>query len=111
MLLDQDYFRFKYDSLSFSLYGEMFLACRELARIFGLEDYVTSLKLGIVMDLYYYIIQFARDNNFNKEKTSTLFSIVKKIHEICTGRLACSRHMHRLIVYLGIHKRVLHVAE
>ena len=92
MLLDKYYFRF--DSLSLSLYDATFLACRELARIFGLEEYVTSLKPGIVMDLYYYVIQFARDNNFNKEKTSTLFSIVKKIHEICTGRLECLLRIH-----------------
>ena len=37
------------------------------------------------MDLYYYTLQFARDNTFNREKTSVFFSIMKKMHEVCIG--------------------------
>ncbi|XP_060569561.1 cilia- and flagella-associated protein 119-like isoform X3 [Ruditapes philippinarum] len=54
-----------------------------LADIFHLDDHKTSLKTGIVMDLYYYTLQFARENKFTKEQTSAFFSIVKKTHEIC----------------------------
>ncbi|XP_050408007.1 cilia- and flagella-associated protein 119 isoform X2 [Patella vulgata] len=54
-----------------------------LADLFELEDYKENLKSGITVDLYYYTIQFARENNFTKEKTSTLFSIIKKTHEVC----------------------------
>ncbi|KAL3856756.1 hypothetical protein ACJMK2_011477 [Sinanodonta woodiana] len=54
-----------------------------LADIFHLDDYKENLKTGIVMDLYYYTLQFARDNAFSKEQTSTLFSIIKKTHEVC----------------------------
>ncbi|KAL5016133.1 hypothetical protein ScPMuIL_005722 [Solemya velum] len=54
-----------------------------LADIFHLDDHRENLKSGIVIDLYFYTLQFARDNNFNKEKTSTFFSIIKKIHEVC----------------------------
>ena len=58
-----------------------------LANIFNLEDYDEDLKSGIVVDLYYYTIQFARDNDFTKEQTSALFSIVKKTHEVCIGNI------------------------
>ncbi|XP_052266000.1 cilia- and flagella-associated protein 119-like isoform X3 [Dreissena polymorpha] len=55
-----------------------------LADIFHLDDHKTSLKTGIVMDLYYYTLQFAREHKFTKEQTSAFFSIVKKTHEVCT---------------------------
>lgn len=58
---------------------------RVLADIFHLDDHKTSLKTGIVMDLYYYTLQFARENSFTKEQTSAFFSIVKKTHEVCIG--------------------------
>ncbi|XP_052801240.1 cilia- and flagella-associated protein 119-like isoform X2 [Mya arenaria] len=54
-----------------------------LADVFHLDDHKTSLKTGIIMDLYYYTLQFARDNKFSKEQTSAFFSIVKKTHEVC----------------------------
>ncbi|KAK3084051.1 hypothetical protein FSP39_007373 [Pinctada imbricata] len=54
-----------------------------LADIFSLDDHKENLKSGIVMDLFYYTLQFARDSNFTKEKTSAFFSIVKKTHEVC----------------------------
>jgi len=60
--------------------------CRVLADIFHLDDHKTSLKTGIIMDLYYYTLQFARENKFSKEQTSAFFSIVKKTHEICIGK-------------------------
>ncbi|KAK7089016.1 cilia- and flagella-associated protein 119-like isoform X2 [Littorina saxatilis] len=53
-----------------------------LADIFHLDMWREDPKQAIVMDLYYYTIQFARDNNFNREKTSTFFSIMKKTHEV-----------------------------
>ncbi|XP_052075304.1 cilia- and flagella-associated protein 119-like isoform X1 [Mytilus californianus] len=54
-----------------------------LADIFHLDDFRTNIKTGIVMDLYFYTIMFARENNFNREKMSAVFSIVKKTHEVC----------------------------
>eukprot|EP00105_Crassostrea_gigas_P019784 XP_011438393.1 PREDICTED: coiled-coil domain-containing protein 189-like [Crassostrea gigas] len=54
-----------------------------LADVFNLDDHKDNLKTGIVMDLYFYTLQFARDNNFTKEKTSAFFSIIKKTHEVC----------------------------
>ncbi|XP_071093016.1 cilia- and flagella-associated protein 119-like [Haliotis cracherodii] len=54
-----------------------------LSDIFGLSDHRENLKSGIIMDLYYYTLQFARDNGFNREKTSAFFSIIKKTHEVC----------------------------
>lgn len=60
--------------------------CRVLADVFNLDDHKDNLKTGIVMDLFFYTLQFARDNNFTKEKTSAFFSIVKKTHEVCIGK-------------------------
>ncbi|KAL4223699.1 hypothetical protein ACF0H5_017167 [Mactra antiquata] len=54
-----------------------------LSDIFHLDDHKSNLKTGIVMDLYYYTLQFARENKFTKEQTSAFFSIVKKTHEVC----------------------------
>ncbi|ESO95303.1 hypothetical protein LOTGIDRAFT_214955 [Lottia gigantea] len=54
-----------------------------LANIFGIEDYKENLKSGVTIDLYYYTLQFARENGFNKEKLSAVFSIIKKTHEVC----------------------------
>jgi len=55
-----------------------------LAEIFTLDNYRDNLKLGIVMDLYFNTIMFARKLSFTPEKTSTFFSIVKKTFETCT---------------------------
>lgn len=57
----------------------------ELARMFNLTDWRENSKSAILLDLYLYSIQFARDNKFNREQTSVFFSIVKKVHEVCTG--------------------------
>ncbi|XP_076434959.1 cilia- and flagella-associated protein 119-like isoform X2 [Babylonia areolata] len=53
-----------------------------LADIFHLDAWREDPKQAIIMDLYYYTLQFARDNNFSREKTSTFFSIMKKTHEV-----------------------------
>ena len=60
---------------------------RVLSDIFHLDDHKTNLKTGIMMDLYYYTLQFARENSFTKEQTSAFFSIVKKTHEVCIGKI------------------------
>ena len=39
----------------------------------------------MLIDLYYYTIQFCRENNFTQEQTSALFSIIKKTHGVCIG--------------------------
>ncbi|KAJ8312902.1 hypothetical protein KUTeg_010275 [Tegillarca granosa] len=54
-----------------------------MADIFHLDDHKENLKSGIVMDLYFYTLEFAKDNNFSKEKISAFFSIIKKTHEVC----------------------------
>ena len=61
----------------------------ELARIFLLDDFRENLKNGVLVDLYYYTIQFARDHKFKKEQASAFFSLVKRTHEVCTGEKAC----------------------
>ncbi|KAK6968610.1 coiled-coil domain-containing protein isoform X1 [Biomphalaria glabrata] len=54
-----------------------------LADIFYLDNWKENSKAGIVLDLYYHTLQFARDKNFSKEKTSTFFSIIKEIFQVC----------------------------
>lgn len=58
----------------------------ELADILHIE--VTDgdsndMKNAILLDLYYYTINFCRQLEFSKEQTSAFFSIVKKTHEVC----------------------------
>jgi len=60
--------------------------CRELARIFKIDDHLDNHASAVLLDLYYYTLQFARDNQFTKEQTSAFFSIVKKTHEACVGQ-------------------------
>jgi len=38
----------------------------------------------VLLDLYFYSLQFARQQAFNKEQTSAFFSIVKNTHTVCT---------------------------
>ena len=66
----------------------------ELCQLFNLEDYRENMKNAVLLDLYYYTLQFARDNHFSKEQTSAFFSIVKQTHEMAIG--TC-----RLNVYFG----------
>jgi len=54
-----------------------------LADIFMLDNYKDNIKIGIIMDLYYYTLQYARQMTFTPEKTSAFFSIVKKVFEVC----------------------------
>lgn len=63
----------------------IWLVARVLADIFHLDSWQEDPRQAIVMDLYYYTLQFAQDNNFNREKTSTFFSIIKNIHSACVG--------------------------
>lgn len=74
-----------------------------LANIFKVEDYKDNLKNGILVDLFYYCIQFSRDNSFSKEQTSAFFSIVKKTHEVCVetpfGNVEnCFRYFKELVL-------------
>ena len=41
------------------------------------------MKDEIILDLYYYTIQFCIDNDFSKEQISAFFSIIKRTHAIC----------------------------
>jgi len=66
--------------------------CRELGRIFGIVDSEDHHLNEILLDLYFYTIQFARDNNFTRDQTSAFFSIVKKTHEACVGLSALPCH-------------------
>lgn len=54
--------------------------------MFDITDHEKNHLSAILLDLYYYTLQFARDNQFSKEQTSALFSIVKRTHEACVGQ-------------------------
>ncbi|XP_036362551.1 uncharacterized protein LOC115216215 isoform X3 [Octopus sinensis] len=54
-----------------------------LAEIFNLTN-VEDLREAILLSLYTYTLQYARDEDFTIEKLSAYFSIVKDSHEYCT---------------------------
>ncbi|XP_002731341.1 cilia- and flagella-associated protein 119-like [Saccoglossus kowalevskii] len=53
-----------------------------LCEIFGLDDYSQNPRSAILVDLYFFTIQYARENGFSKEQTAAFFSIVRKTHEM-----------------------------
>jgi len=54
-----------------------------IAEMFDLKDYESNLRSAVLLDLYFYTIQFAKDNDFSKEQISASFSIVKRTFEVC----------------------------
>ncbi|CAG5115840.1 unnamed protein product, partial [Candidula unifasciata] len=54
-----------------------------LADIFMLDDHRTDSRSAIVMDLFFYTLQFAKREQFSRDKTSAFFSIIKRIFEMC----------------------------
>ena len=52
-----------------------------LASIFNLETFKDNKQETVLIDLYYYTLQFSRKSNFTSEQTSALFSVIKSIHE------------------------------
>ncbi|XP_046843434.1 coiled-coil domain-containing protein 189-like [Xenia sp. Carnegie-2017] len=55
---------------------------KTLAEMFSLKNYKDDLKSAILLDLYFYTIQFALKNGFNDEQTSGFFSMIKSVHEM-----------------------------
>jgi len=51
-----------------------------LQKKFNLQIKDGDIKEKIILDLYYHLIVFAKENNFNEEQTSAFFSIVKRTH-------------------------------
>mmetsp|Transcript_43279 Transcript_43279/g.67793 ORF Transcript_43279/g.67793 Transcript_43279/m.67793 type:complete len:171 (-) Transcript_43279:444-956(-) len=56
-----------------------------IAKKFELSDYETNARSTITVDLYLWILSFARDAGFNEEKTSAAFTILKQTHEYATA--------------------------
>ncbi|XP_065830548.1 cilia- and flagella-associated protein 119-like [Oscarella lobularis] len=54
-----------------------------IADIFDLKSFDDDLKSEIVVDLYFYALQFAEEMKFSREQTSAFFSIVKATHHKC----------------------------
>ncbi|XP_036362846.1 coiled-coil domain-containing protein 189-like [Octopus sinensis] len=54
-----------------------------LAEIFDLTNYEEDLQEEILLHLYVYAIQYARDKEFSTRQLSVYFSIVKDVHEFC----------------------------
>ncbi|XP_068747535.1 cilia- and flagella-associated protein 119-like isoform X1 [Montipora capricornis] len=53
-----------------------------LADILHLNEWKEDLRQGILVDLYFYTLQFAKDNGFTSEQMSAWFSIIKSVHEM-----------------------------
>ena len=52
-----------------------------------LDLHENNSQSGILLDMYYHLIQFCRASKFEYDKTSVAFAILKKVHEaaISTG--------------------------
>ncbi|ETE66452.1 Coiled-coil domain-containing protein C16orf93-like protein [Ophiophagus hannah] len=59
---------------------------RVLSDLFDLKDFESNPRSAILLDLYFYTIQFSREQSFNREQTAAFFSIVKDVHEACVGK-------------------------
>ncbi|XP_078362176.1 cilia- and flagella-associated protein 119-like [Oculina patagonica] len=53
-----------------------------LADILHLKDWKDDPRQGILVDLYFYTLQFGKDNGFTTEQMSAWFSIIKSVHEM-----------------------------
>ncbi|XP_067389109.1 cilia- and flagella-associated protein 119 isoform X1 [Emydura macquarii macquarii] len=54
-----------------------------LAELFQLQGWESDPRAGILLDLYFYTVQFSREHSFNQEQSSAFFAIVKDTHEAC----------------------------
>uniref|UniRef100_A0ACB8EVP3 Uncharacterized protein n=1 Tax=Sphaerodactylus townsendi TaxID=933632 RepID=A0ACB8EVP3_9SAUR len=54
-----------------------------LSELLSLQDFPSNPRSAILLDLYFYCIQFCLKQGFNREQTSAFFSIVKDTHEAC----------------------------
>ena len=61
---------------------------KRVADILDFSDYNEDQRSGIIVDLLYFTLLFARDNDFNKEQTSALISIMQRLHEKATESLS-----------------------
>ncbi|XP_007069717.2 coiled-coil domain-containing protein 189 isoform X5 [Chelonia mydas] len=56
---------------------------RVLAELFQLQGWESDPRAAILLDLYFYTVQFSREHSFNREQSSAFFAIVKDTHEAC----------------------------
>ncbi|KAH1170764.1 coiled-coil domain-containing protein 189 isoform X1 [Mauremys mutica] len=56
---------------------------RVLAELFQLQSWESDPRAAILLDLYFYTVQFSREHNFTREQSSAFFAIVKDTHEAC----------------------------
>ncbi|XP_006000927.1 coiled-coil domain-containing protein 189 isoform X2 [Latimeria chalumnae] len=54
-----------------------------LGGLLGLENYASDPRVEILLDVYFHAVLFAREHGFNQEQTSTLVSIIKRVHGAC----------------------------
>jgi len=82
----------------------------KLAPFLGVSQYQpTDKRLLIELDLYYYLIQFAKTNGFNFDQISTLFSIVKIIHKMtistpCDNFKETLDHFYELLLHHSVSR-------
>ncbi|XP_069507735.1 cilia- and flagella-associated protein 119 isoform X2 [Ambystoma mexicanum] len=56
---------------------------RVLAEFFSLQNSESDPRAAVLLELYFYTLQFCRDQKFSREQTSCFFSIVKETHQTC----------------------------
>lgn len=91
---------------------EILVECRtilefrsKMAPILGAGEYKPSNKrLLIELDLFYYLIRFAKSNEFDYQQISTLFSIVRAVHKMaistpCNNFKETIEEFYRLLLH------------
>mmetsp|Transcript_5371 Transcript_5371/g.18966 ORF Transcript_5371/g.18966 Transcript_5371/m.18966 type:complete len:81 (-) Transcript_5371:189-431(-) len=52
---------------------------------FDLKDFESNAKSTILLDLYLWTLSFCKEAGLSEEKTSALFTIMKRLHEHSKG--------------------------
>ncbi|XP_065911586.1 cilia- and flagella-associated protein 119-like [Dysidea avara] len=82
----------------------------KLAPFLGVAEYQpTDKRLLIELDLFYYLIQFAKTNGFNYDQISTIFSIVKILHKMtistpCDNFKETIDHFYTLLLHHSVNR-------
>lgn len=77
----------------------------KLAPILGANEYEPSNKrLLIELDLFYYLVRFAKSNDFDYKQISTLFSILRAVHNVaistpCNNLKETIEEFYRLLLH------------
>ncbi|XP_041434766.1 coiled-coil domain-containing protein 189 isoform X2 [Xenopus laevis] len=82
---------------------------RTLSLLLHLDCNSSDPRASVILDLYYYTVSFCQDCAFNREQTSSLFSIVMETHASCTDSPlstidTCYQYFKELLLCHSVHR-------